>query len=215
MASLLPAAIRLTRMASDEASRAVAAATAGTAATADFGRLNTLSILEDPLISLRFLQFRSRQPSPPGHLELRLGFAERRHHRPGCASARASRAISGRAPAYSAARAGMDRTARAAASATPERSRPGRPPAYGSQTALARHTNLKVRSCRTSLRRLPASGSDAAEGRFMRADSAILRRLIHMTCWLIHMTCGFAPLILRLGARRQGDAPHHRGKRVG
>ena len=64
--------------------------------------------------------------------------------RSGCASARASRAISGRAPAYSAARAGTD----PAASATAEQSRPGRPPAYGSQTELARHTNLKVRSCR-------------------------------------------------------------------
>jgi ATP-dependent DNA ligase len=29
----------------------------------------------------------------------------------------------------------------------------------------------------------------------MRADSAILQRLIHMTCW-------FAPLILRLGANQ-------------
>ena len=36
--------------------------------------------------------------------------------------------------------------------------------------------------------------SDAADGRLMRADSAILRRLIRMTCW-------FAPLILRLGER--------------
>src|SRR6266481_7578369 len=72
MASLSPAAIRLTRMASDEASRAVAAGTAGTAATVNFGRLNTLSILKDPLISLLFLQLRSRQPSPLGRLELRL-----------------------------------------------------------------------------------------------------------------------------------------------
>src|SRR6476659_4302144 len=47
MASLSPAAIRLTRMASDEVSPAVAA-TPGTAATAEIGRLNTLSIGKIP-----------------------------------------------------------------------------------------------------------------------------------------------------------------------
>ena len=69
------------------------------------------------------------------------------------------------------------------------------PAGYGSQTTLARHTNLKVRSCRTFLWGPPASWSDAEDGRLMRADSAILQRLIHMTCW-------FAPLILRLGANQ-------------
>src|SRR6476620_2755350 len=47
MASLSPAAIRLTRMASDAVSPAVAA-TPGTAATAEIGRLNTLSIGKIP-----------------------------------------------------------------------------------------------------------------------------------------------------------------------
>jgi hypothetical protein len=47
MASLSPAAIRSTNASSDE-DCAAGAATADTAATADFGRLNTLSIGKSP-----------------------------------------------------------------------------------------------------------------------------------------------------------------------
>jgi hypothetical protein len=65
--------------------------------------------------------------------------------------ARASRAISVRAHAYSVARADTGRTQRSSASATAEQPRRRPASAYGSQATLSRRTNVKIRSFRISL----------------------------------------------------------------